>query len=277
MTVKHKKHLHCRGKYDQVPPHQKNPHILNWYRMNFETHVDCLKSLFMVHNESINIWTHLLGTVYFIVDMIVFVSSECTLDSVGDAFILFCYVSCILCLSSSTWFHVNCCLPCPNHFACLLKYDMAGILTVILALYLTGVCLVFSGPNYVLQSLYLAYAIIAGIVASLPLTVSHLSAWSRSALVFFGLSASVPVSHFMAIATPDEVRIFLPPVIMFTVFFISGVAFFFTRIPERHAPGRFDLFLHSHQIWHVLVFCGLQSALEGMKRLHRARVTHIYI
>ena len=245
--------------------------------MNFNTPAECFRSIFLMHNETINIWTHLLGTMYFVIDMFMFVKNEAQLASIEDGFILFCYVSCIMCLFASTWFHTHCCQPCPNHFACLLKYDMAGILTVILALYLTGVCLVFSGPNYVLQSLYLVLATLAGVVAALPLTVSNLSAWSRSALTFFGLSSAVPVSHFMAIATPDEIRIFLPPVIMFTLFFMIGVIFFFTRIPERHAPGRFDLFLHSHQIWHVLVFLGLQSALEGMKRLHKARITKIYL
>jgi adiponectin receptor len=80
----------------------------------------------------------------------------------------------------------------------------------------------------------------------------------------------------LVIATPEEVGIFLSPIIMSRLCVFIGVIFFLSRIPERHAPGRFDLFLNSHQIWHVLIFLGLQSAIEGMKRLHKLRSSQIY-
>ena len=38
-----------------------NQWILNGYRINYDSWKETLKSLFQVHNETINIWTHLLG------------------------------------------------------------------------------------------------------------------------------------------------------------------------------------------------------------------------
>ncbi len=35
-----------------------------------------------------------------------------------------------------------------------------------------------------------------------------------------------------------------------------GIFFYLSHIPERFKPGAFDVFLHSHTIWHVFVLCG---------------------
>ena len=38
----------------------RRPYILNYYRVNY-TAWDCIKSLFTLHNETANIWTHIVG------------------------------------------------------------------------------------------------------------------------------------------------------------------------------------------------------------------------
>ena len=38
--------------------------------------------------------------------------------------------------------------------------------------------------------------------------------------------------------------------------YLIGAVLYSTRIPERFAPGRFDLVLSSHNIFHVLVVLG---------------------
>ena len=50
-----------------------NKYILYGYRVDFQRKRDLLKSLFMKHNELLNIWTHLLGGVFFI--LLVFYSN----------------------------------------------------------------------------------------------------------------------------------------------------------------------------------------------------------
>ncbi|EPY22255.1 hypothetical protein AGDE_13517 [Angomonas deanei] len=42
---------------------------------------------------------------------------------------------------------------------------------------------------------------------------------------------------------------------MFVVFsfYLVGMIIFIFKIPERWFPGQFDLFLNSHQLWHIFV------------------------
>jgi hypothetical protein len=42
-----------------------NKHINRGYRINFNTFNKLFKSLFMFHNESVNVWSHLIGMLIF--------------------------------------------------------------------------------------------------------------------------------------------------------------------------------------------------------------------
>ncbi len=43
-----------------------NEFILRGYRIGFNTKTKIIKSLFMLHNESVNVWSHLFGMLVFI-------------------------------------------------------------------------------------------------------------------------------------------------------------------------------------------------------------------
>ena len=43
-----------------------NKFILSGYRINFRSYIDATKSIFMIHNETFNVWSHLVGAVIFI-------------------------------------------------------------------------------------------------------------------------------------------------------------------------------------------------------------------
>lgn len=45
---------------------RSNKYILSGYRINHRTYYDAIWSLFTVHNESVNIWSHFLGAKIFI-------------------------------------------------------------------------------------------------------------------------------------------------------------------------------------------------------------------
>jgi len=44
---------------------KENDKIRSGYRINFQSKKSLFKTLFMIHNESINIWTHLLPFLVF--------------------------------------------------------------------------------------------------------------------------------------------------------------------------------------------------------------------
>jgi hypothetical protein len=43
-----------------------NEYILRGYRINFNTNKRIFRSLFLLHNETVNVWSHLLGVFAFI-------------------------------------------------------------------------------------------------------------------------------------------------------------------------------------------------------------------
>lgn len=43
-----------------------NEHIITGYRIGFNTTRKIFRSLFMIHNESVNIWSHIIGVILFI-------------------------------------------------------------------------------------------------------------------------------------------------------------------------------------------------------------------
>ena len=51
-------------KVQEVPDHHKEISISGGYRQRLE-YKDCLWSIFKIHNETVNIWTHLLGFLIF--------------------------------------------------------------------------------------------------------------------------------------------------------------------------------------------------------------------
>ena len=42
-----------------------NLYMLTGYRICFNTYRDCFNSLFMIHNETMNVWSHLIGAILF--------------------------------------------------------------------------------------------------------------------------------------------------------------------------------------------------------------------
>ncbi len=54
------------GTWDQADLYMRdNEYIRKGYRVNFNSGARILKSLFMCHNESTNIWSHLCGAILF--------------------------------------------------------------------------------------------------------------------------------------------------------------------------------------------------------------------
>jgi adiponectin receptor len=62
------------GEQKDCPEFMKdNEYILGGYRIGFNSKRRILRSLFMVHNESVNVWSHLIGATLFVL-LIVYTS-----------------------------------------------------------------------------------------------------------------------------------------------------------------------------------------------------------
>lgn len=96
----------------------------------------------------------------------------------------------------------------------------------------------------------------------------------------FGLFGLVPGLHWLSLhhdefwASLDMKTSFISLIIM-GVLYITGASLYAARIPERFFPGKCDLFLHSHQIFHVLVttaalvhYYGINVLVGHVKSVH---------
>ena len=68
------------GHYEQAPGYMKdNEGITHGYRINFNTPKKIIKSLFMVHNESVNIWSHFIPALLILSLLIYFMIGPSTI------------------------------------------------------------------------------------------------------------------------------------------------------------------------------------------------------
>jgi adiponectin receptor len=64
-------------------------------------------------------------------------------------------------------------------------------------------------------------------------------------------------------------------VICMGLMYVLGGCLYASRIPERWFPGKFDLWLHSHQIFHLLVVGAALVHYKGTMAALKFRHTHL--
>ncbi|ESS67804.1 hypothetical protein TCDM_03525 [Trypanosoma cruzi Dm28c] len=243
-----------------VPEYMKgNPYIFTGYRARYTTSM-CFRSLFALHNETINVWSHGVGLILFgVLSIVVFDALLFTHAEFAHYFIYgtFCF-ACMMCMGCSSIYHLF--LGHENSLLSSLmeQLDYYGISVLIVASFLPPLYIGFyCEPLF--QALYMGCACFFGglclAMAALPSLRDAKFHWLRImtyvATVMCGL---VPTVHYV-FSTPhnaETMQTFVGVFLMF-LFYGMGVLFYCLRIPERFYPGEFDFFLNSHQIWHVFV------------------------
>ncbi|XP_033613904.1 progestin and adipoQ receptor family member 3 isoform X2 [Fukomys damarensis] len=136
--------------YEQIPVSLKdNPYITDGYRAYLPSRL-CIKSLFILSNETVNIWSHLLGFFLFftlgIYDMtsVLPSASASREDFVICSICLFCFQVCMLC---SVGYHLFSCHRSEKTCRRWMALDYAGISVGILGCYVSGVFYAFYCNN----------------------------------------------------------------------------------------------------------------------------------
>uniref|UniRef100_A0A8I3NXH7 Progestin and adipoQ receptor family member 3 n=1 Tax=Canis lupus familiaris TaxID=9615 RepID=A0A8I3NXH7_CANLF len=137
--------------YEQIPVSLKdNPYITDGYRAYLPSRL-CIKSLFILSNETVNIWSHLLGFFLFftlgIYDMtsVLPSASASREDFVICSICLFCFQVCMLC---SVGYHLFSCHRSEKTCRRWMALDYAGISIGILGCYVSGVFYAFYCNNF---------------------------------------------------------------------------------------------------------------------------------
>jgi adiponectin receptor len=179
--------------------------------------------------------------------------------TVGDQAIFFVFFICAqCCFLFSTLFHIHFCHSrwAFVKFGCL---DYAGISSMI-----CGSCCVvtyfafYCEPAY--RNIYLTFTVMCasvGILGPFKEKWAHRSfrKWRTLIYVASAVSSALPLLHYLiAHGFPTSIRYtFYQGVFLMAFLYLFGAFIYTTRIPERFYPGRFDIYFHSHQWWHVCV------------------------
>lgn len=258
------------GHFSEVPEHQRRDFIVGYYRLQ----TPCLAHFYTWHNETLNIWTHLMGMVFFLYRgwsrVISQLSEHGSLLAVSapmySILVWMLLGSTIQCMLTSTIFHYRQCT-CRKEFECYLCLDQSGILSLIACSYAAGITMAFScTPG--LQMVYLIHTAANIIGMSSSLMFSALVDYRRYIFLTCGLSGVIPCLHWSLIASPVALEVLGLNIGLMCGFYIIGAYFYATLYPEKWRPGAFDLVGQSHQIWHVFVFLAAAVYLEGIFQAH---------
>lgn len=271
-----------------------NEFLLSYYRADF-SYGQAFSSLFKWHNETVNIWTHLLGFVFFLV-LTLFgayelghlptfsrcvqgfsfnMSEHCLLESMKKdvstimapmldratrwPFFVFMGGS-MFCLLASTVCHLFTCHSKPMAIF-LMRVDYAGIATMIATSFFPPIYYVFQCEP-VWQWIYLGTISIMGIMTVGVLFAPALQkgkyrTFRAMLFMLMGVSGLIPAVHGLLANWNEPLRskVVLQEIGMAGCYCI-GTMIYVIRVPERWKPGFFDLCGHSHNIFHLLVIGG---------------------
>ncbi|KAK4570356.1 hypothetical protein LTR86_002436 [Recurvomyces mirabilis] len=252
---------------------QDNHYIHSGYRPASNSYGKSFSSIGYLHNESVNIWTHLFGAALAAIaagTLNVAFKPRFDLATNEDVLVFACYfLGAIACLGMSATYHTI-----SNHSQAVAKFgnrlDYIGIVFLIWGSFIPSIYYGFSAePVLVTRYWSMITTIGAGTLAVVMLPKFRSPQWRPFRAFMFvamGLSAVVPVIHGLQIygAEQMEDQIGLSWLVGQGMLYILGAAIYAARIPERWRPGSFDIFGSSHQIFHILVVLAAAAHLVGL-------------
>lgn len=242
------------GEASELPEwYEAYPYIKRYYRVHY-TVCDCAASVMEMHNETCNIWTHLVGTAIF-----AYRSFKSLAARDADELTLLVYTSCAcFMLAASTSYHAFHPVS-PRAYARWLVADKLGIALMLGGSYAPGVWLGFRCALPWVRLLWLTDAAVITCVAAV--LVWQRSSRFRTGIVALVVSSLAPIFHWLYIAPTHLFSLLLPKLVAMLAFYALGLFFYTTQWPERRHPGLVDLIGASHQCWHL---CILAAALTWL-------------
>ena len=252
---------------------QDNHYIQSGYRPASNSYAKSAKSLGYVHNETVNIYTHLLGAIAAVFGSITLyniVQSRYATASTEDVTVFSAFFAgLVACLSLSATFHLF-----SNHSQAVQKFgnqlDYLGIVMLIWGSFIPSIYYGFrSDPALIRRywTMISTIGLMTGTATLMPLFRTPKWRPVRAAMfVGMGLSAVVPVFHGLELHGYEYMRgaIGFDWLVTQGALYILGAGLYAARVPERWAPGRFDILGSSHQIFHVLVLLAACAHLRGL-------------
>ena len=291
---------------DEVPPGLREPYIFTGYRKPNITFKESFQLIFHINNETFNIWSHVLATLYFIVrytlvllelgkpdspqrdfyyPMLSSAIGTCTVfgmssiahifnsksEHMHSVFYFFDYagISIYTYTSGQVMFFYN--RPINTGwriFESALLYTAIGAFLSFLSTFLS--CLV----KFAFKS-HKTYGAIARVVAVF-------AGWINTIL---SLVVGITICSCHAVTTCQSFlscnEIMVSHFMRHCFYAIAGGIIYASRLPERLLPGKFDMIGNSHHFLHIFAalsteyaFKILGDALQSRRYLENERLTH---
>lgn len=263
--------------FDDIPLWQKdNEYIIKGYVKETNSFKHIFLSLFFLHNETVNIYTHLLPGIFCFAVIVptleISLFKKFSTTTLTDYLVInYFFLGAFICFMMSASFH---CIKAHSEKVSIFgnKLDYLGIVALIVS---SMISLLFYG-FYDSFKTFLFFGSITTLLGIICTVISlddkfrarEWRAKRATMFVIFGLSAVLPLFYGLAAYGYKETcaKIGFNWVLLEGVFYITGASLYGLRYPEKSFPGKYDFFFNSHQIFHVLVIAGASSHYIGLMK-----------
>ncbi|CAB3409082.1 unnamed protein product [Caenorhabditis bovis] len=268
-------------KYEHLPEWlQDNEFLRHGHRPPLPSFTECFKSIWSLHTETGNIWTHLIGCVaFFLLGCWFLTRPDNHIQFQEKVVFSFFFVGAVMCLGLSFAFHT---LSCHSHavgkFFC--KLDYMGISMLIIGSFIPWIYYGF----YCRREPKITYIGMVVVLGCGAIVVSLWDKFSESkfrpirAGVFVGMGCSgiVPTIHYII---TDGVRSLFEDnsfhwLLLMAFLYLLGALLYATRTPERFFPGKCDIWFQSHQLFHTCVVIAAFVHYYGISEMAMARLNN---
>ncbi|KAI8963108.1 hemolysin-III channel protein-like protein Izh2 [Daldinia sp. FL1419] len=263
--------------WDHLPPWKQRgcEHLRTGYRPECASLWSCLYSWSYLHNETVNIFTHIVGAVIFLaLPLYVFrteIPPRYKVATAGDILVCSVYFLGVgICFTLSTVFHTFMCHS-EAAYSLGVKLDYQGI---ILLIWGANIALIYYSMPCDLSS-RIAYwtfnTMLAGLCsfATFHPSIGGAQTGRARAVLFatFGFCAVVAPNLIGILKhgfDEQSRRVGLSWIAATTLFNSTGVVVYATKFPERWYPRVFDIFGASHQLMHVMALAAALAFAKAM-------------
>ncbi|KAL4074076.1 hemolysin-III related-domain-containing protein [Scleroderma citrinum] len=257
--------------YVDLPPQwRSNPFVTRGYRfIPLEKWHLIVMSLFAVHNETLNIHTHLIPFFLWLINCIPIFNTPRFVDLPEAAFSTFALV----CLFSSALWHTMSGCAHPTGMELCARIDYVGIGWLISASVGTVVFYGFR-CHPALGRIFLVCCFLTGVAGNIIPFLAWFNdpAYRHLRIIFFvclAFTSAAPVAVLAYLHSPWQVMAFLDPVWPSILSYLIGLIFYATRFPERCLCDRFSHYLDwcgggSHAIWHGFIVLAIKQHRDAI-------------
>lgn len=256
---------------------ERSLEALSTARINSDSYADCFGSIWSLHDETLNIWTHMVAAGFYSITALIHIIRRTTRSEPDSCAILIFLVGAMLCFAFSALYHTF-----ANHSDAGFwqRMDHFGIATFIWAAS-SAFSIVCFAEHRLTQRLYTTAVTAFALVSFYQLQhdVTHWSEVSRARFTthaLYGALASLPALHSASVVphrTSSAQQQLLRSFAAFVILNTAGGIIYATGVIEQMTKVRSTSVGTSHQVMHLFAMVGSWVFKQGIHSFYRSTMT----